>query len=47
MKAWSSKQDRAPSKSDVAKWLKQTAKNDKDHGRNNPKNPNNKKNGKW
>ena len=46
MGPFSSSKDRAPSKKDPAKWIKQTAKNDKDYGRNNPKNPNNKKNGK-
>jgi hypothetical protein len=37
---------RPPSKSNVEKWIKQTAKNDKDHGRDSKKNPNNTKNGK-
>jgi hypothetical protein len=46
MPLWSSGKDKAPSKSSTEKWIKQTAKNDKDYGRNNPKNPNNKKNGK-
>ena len=39
--------DRPPSKANVEKWLKQTAKNDKKYGRDSKDNPNNKKNGKW
>ena len=38
--------DQAPSKKDVEKWLKETAKNDAKHGRDSKDNPNNKKNGK-
>jgi hypothetical protein len=37
---------RPPSKSDVSKWVKQTARNDADHGRDGKDNPNNKPNGK-
>ena len=38
--------DKAPKKTNVEKWIKQTAKNDKDHGRDSKNNPNNKPNGK-
>ena len=36
----------APSKANVEKWIKETAKNDADHGRDSKGNPNNDKNGK-
>ena len=46
--AWSKKDtERAPSKKDVKTWVKQTAANDRKHGRDSKANPNNKKNGKW
>jgi hypothetical protein len=35
-----------PSKSNVEEWLKQTAQNDQDYGRDSKDNPNNKPNGK-
>jgi hypothetical protein len=37
---------RPPSKSNVEKWIKSTAKNDIKYGRDSKNNPNNKKNGK-
>ena len=36
----------APSKSDLEKWIKETSKNDAEHGRDSKDNPNNSKNGK-
>ena len=47
MGPFSSSKDRPPPKKDLPKWIKATAKNDNDYGRDNPKNPGNKPNGKW
>ena len=40
------KDDKPVPKGDIPKWLEKVAKNDSKYGRDNPKNPNNKPNGK-